>query len=157
VDGLETHFEQRLRDRGLRVTRERREIAAHAFEHFGHFRAADLYESLLRHGHRVSRATVYRTIGHLVETGLIRRHPLGDRRTLYEPILGREHHEHMLCVRCGRILEFVQPEIERLQEDVCRRHGFRPISHTLQIRGICDACRDAPPLGDLTQGARAHE
>jgi Fur family ferric uptake transcriptional regulator len=141
VSGLDGHFEQRLRDRGLRATRERRTILAHAFEHFGHFGAGELFASLRRHGHRVSRATVYRTIAHLVRAGLLRRHELGDRRTLYEPVLGREHHEHMVCVRCGRILEFVENEIERLQEEVCRRHHFSPLSHTLQIQGVCESCR----------------
>lgn len=136
-------MESWLKQRGLRTTRERRIILSHAFEHFGHFEAGDLLESLRRHGQRISRATVYRTIAQLVETGLLRRHDTADRRTFYEPCFGREHHEHMLCVRCGRILEFVQHEIERLQDEVCRAHGFRPLSHTLQIRGVCEACRDA--------------
>jgi Fur family ferric uptake transcriptional regulator len=157
MGGLEKHFEQRLRDRGLRATRERREILAHAFERFGHFRAGELYASLRHDGHRISRATVYRTITHLVETGLLRRHDLGDRRTLYEPVFGREHHEHMVCVRCGKIFEFVQREIERLQEEVCRKHGFRPLSHTLQIRGICGACRHTDSRFDPpVEGTPAH-
>ena len=97
------------------------------------------------------------TIAHLVQTGLLRRHDLGGRRTLYEPVFGREHHEHMVCVRCGRILEFVQHEIERLQEEVCHQHGFRPLSHTLQIRGICEACRHAGPrLGPSIGGTSVH-
>jgi Fur family ferric uptake transcriptional regulator len=152
MNGLEEYFERRLKDRGLRPTRERRVVLSHAFEHFGHFEAGELLVSLRRHGHRVSRATVYRTIAHLVATGLLRRHDLGDRRSFYEPVFGREHHEHLVCVRCGRILEFVQQDIERLQDEVCREHGFRPLSHTLQIRGICEACRGddrrpGPPVG----------
>ena len=55
---------------------------------------------------------------------------------------GRMHHEHMVCVECGRILEFVEEQIERLQDDVCRRHRFHALSHTLQIQGICEACRE---------------
>lgn len=143
MSGLQEYYQKRLRERGLRATRERREILAHAFEHFGHFYAGDLLASLRRHGYDVSRATVYRTLAHLVETGLLRRHDLGDRRTFYEPVFGREHHEHLVCVRCGAILEFVQEEIERLQDQVCREHRFRPLSHTLQIHGICVECRAA--------------
>ena len=56
-----------------------------------------------------------------------------------EPGLGREHHDHMICVMCGGILEFLQPAIERLQADACRKHGFRPLDHTLQIQGVCAA------------------
>ena len=143
--GFEEYYEKRLKERGLRATRERRVILAHAFDHFGHFYAHDLLASLERHGFRVSRATVYRTLAHLVDTGLLRRHELGDRKTFYEPVFGREHHEHMVCVRCGAILEFIQDEIERLQDQVCREHGFRPLSHTLQIHGICKRCRQAGP------------
>jgi Fur family ferric uptake transcriptional regulator len=138
--GLLGHFEKELRERGLRVTAERRTILAHAFEHFGHFCPDELVESLNRHGHGVSRATVYRTLAHLVETGFLRRHELGGRRTIYEPNFGRMHHEHMVCVECGRILEFVEDRIERLQDEVCERYGFRPVSHTLQIHGVCKAC-----------------
>jgi len=141
VGTVEESYEERLKERGLRVTRERRMILSHACEHFGHFYANDLLESLDHHGFRVSRATVYRTLAHLVEKGLLRRHELGDRKTFYEPVLGRKHHEHMVCVRCGKILEFIQDEIERLQDQVCHEHGFRPLSHTLQIQGICKACR----------------
>jgi len=134
-------FERRLRERGLRITAERRRILDHAFRHFWHFDAEELLASLHREGSTVSRATVFRTLGHLVEAGVLRRHPLTDGRAFYEPALGREHHEHLICVECGKILEFVQEEIERLQDEVCREHRFQPLSHTLQIYGTCEACR----------------
>ena len=94
-----------------------------------------------RDGKPVSRATVFRTLGRLVEAGVLRRHPLSDGRAFYEPALGREHHEHLICAECGKILEFVQEEIERLQDEVCREHRFRPLRHTLQIYGVCEACQ----------------
>lgn len=134
-------FERRLRERGLRITAERRRILDHAFRHFWHFDAEELLASLHREGSTVSRATVFRTLGRLVEAGVLRRHPLSDGRAFYEPALGREHHEHLICVECGKILEFVQEEIERLQDEVCRDHSFQPLSHTLQIYGTCEACR----------------
>jgi Fur family ferric uptake transcriptional regulator len=55
-------------------------------------------------------------------------------------VAGHEHHEHLFCVDCGRIIEFVQDDIERLQTEVCRKHRFTPVSHTLQIRGFCEEC-----------------
>jgi len=134
-------FERRLRERGLRITAERRRILDHAFRHFWHFDAEELLASLRRDGTPVSRATVFRTLGRLVEAGVLRRHPLSDGRAFYEPALGREHHEHLICVECGKILEFVQDEIERLQDEVCREHRFQPLRHTLQIYGTCEACR----------------
>jgi Fur family ferric uptake transcriptional regulator len=66
---------------------------------------------------------------------------LADGRVFYEPAVGREHHEHLICVECGKILEFVQEEIERLQDEVCREYRFEPQRHTLQIYGTCEACR----------------
>jgi len=138
---LERCFEKRLRDRGLRVTASRREILDHAFRHFGHFSADELHESLRRHGSRSSRATVYRTLGHLVGAGLLRRYDLPERSALYEPVFGRTHHEHLVCDACGAILEFVQEDIERLQDEICRQHRFRPLRHSLQIHGICDSCQ----------------
>lgn len=134
-------FERRLRDRGLRVTWERRAILREIFRNASHFDADSLL-ARLRSGRRpVSRATVYRTLGHLVETGLIRRVGTGERHARFEPCVGEQHHEHMICDVCGGVLEFVQEEIERLQMEVCRRHRFRPISHTLQIHGVCHDCQ----------------
>jgi Fur family ferric uptake transcriptional regulator len=143
---LQRSFEQRMRRRGLRVTAERRTILEHAFRHYGHFAADSLLRSLKRHGCGISRATVYRTLAHLVEAGLLRRYDLGGRQAIYEPVFGRTHHEHLLCVRCGRMFEFVQRRIEQLQEEVCREHGFLALSHTLQIHGICEQCRGGHEL-----------
>jgi Fur family ferric uptake transcriptional regulator len=142
-------FEQRLRQRGLRMTPGRRAILDYAVRHLGHFDAEELLDTLRHDGVSVSRATVYRTLGHLVEMGLLRRHPMGDRGAFYEGSLGREHHEHLVCVECGAILEFVQKEIEKLQEEVCREHGFQPLRHTLQIYGLCEKCQSDADASDL--------
>ena len=129
-----------LKDRGIRLTAERRTILQGIHSCGGHFDVDALLDHFRRRGDRVSRATVYRTLGTLVELGLLRKIEMGDRQSLYEPVEGREHHEHMICLHCGEIIEFVEPEIERLQEEVCRRSGFIPQDHTLQIYGICRAC-----------------
>ncbi len=131
---------QTLRDRGIRLTAERRSILWGVLTCGGHFDVDGLMGHFRHQGIRVSRATVYRTLNTLVEIGLLRKIELGDRQSLYESIDGREHHEHMICVQCGEILEFVEPEIERLQQEVCRRSGFKPRDHTLQIYGVCHAC-----------------
>jgi Fur family ferric uptake transcriptional regulator len=114
-----------------------------------------LLDHFRHQGVQVSRATVYRTLNTLVEVGLLRKIDMGDRQALYEPTEGREHHEHMICVRCGEILEFVEPEIERLQQEVCRRNGFEPLDHTLQIYGVCQACNCKDIVIDSEGLARA--
>ena len=138
----------KLKDRGIRLTAERRTILEGIHSCGGHFDADTLLDHFRRRGDRVSRATVYRTLGTLVELGLLRKIEMGDRQSLYEPLEGREHHEHMICLHCGEIIEFVEPEIERLQDEVCRRRGFTPQDHTLQIYGICSACTCEPIAGD---------
>ena len=144
MQGFREIFADRLRERGLRATPERMDVLAEAFRQIGHFHASDLYEALRRRGHKTSRATVYRTMGHLVETGLLRKYDMGIGQALYEPELGRTHHEHMVCVECGRIFEFVQNQIEKLQDEVCRAQRFRPLTHSLQIHGICADCQHGP-------------
>lgn len=147
-------FEGWLRERGLRMTAARRVVLDHVFRHFGHFRAADLVDSLREHDAPISRATVYRTLPQLVEAGLLRRHDLGNRETFYEPEYGRQHHEHMVCVACGKIFEFVAEEIEKLQDEICHRHRFEALSHTLQIHGLCRNCRRAGSRDRTAVGAR---
>ena len=111
MHGFREIFANRLRERGLRATPERLAVLAAAFRQVGHFHASDLFEALRRSGDKTSRATVYRTMGHLVDTGLLRKYDMGTGQALYEPELGKTHHEHMVCVECGRIFEFVQQQI----------------------------------------------
>ncbi len=145
-----------LHGRGLRMTAERRAIVKEIRSTEGHFDAEGLVARLERNETKVSRATVYRTVACLVEVGLLRRYDHRDRPAEYESTLWREHHEHMICVACGEVVEFVEEHIEKLQDEVCRRHGFRPLRHTLQIHGLCADCAsradvsnttEAPPLG----------
>jgi Fur family ferric uptake transcriptional regulator len=139
------HAQRALRNRGLRITSGRRVIIGQILAQQGHFDAEQLARGIRETGAKVSRATVYRTVSCLVEVGLLRRYDRGDGPAEYEPTLGREHHEHMICIGCGQVLEFVEDEIERLQDEVCRRHGFRPVRHTLQIHGLCAECAVETP------------
>jgi Fur family ferric uptake transcriptional regulator len=110
-----------------------------------HLTADQLYEMLASRPDsrslRISRATVYRTLALLEQGGFVQGLDLGrESGTLYEHTLGHEHHEHMICLECGRIIEFVDAELERVQEAVVRRHGFQPRGHRLNVFGTCAAC-----------------
>ena len=110
----------------------------------GHFGADDLVASLARRRIPVSRATVYRTLDHLVSGGFVQKIFLSDhgqRRALYERAHGREHHEHMHCITCGRIIEFSDDLLEERQAQTCRRLGFKPLRHSLRIEGFCRSCQ----------------
>lgn len=129
--------------RSLKMTRERRLVLDEIFALQGHFGADDLYLKLVGKKVAVSRATVYRTLEHLVGSGLVQKVYLSDhtqRKALYERAHGREHHEHMHCVSCGRIIEFSDDPLEARQAEVCRRLGFKPLRHSLRIEGICAQC-----------------
>lgn len=133
-------FEVFLRHKGLRVTGQRREILNAAWGTHEHFSAEQLYEWLHGRGSRASRATVYRTLALLVEGGFLAGLDSGQGQMLYEHILGHSHHDHMICLGCGRILEFRCEEIERRQREIANHHHFRLVSHTLTLEGYCARC-----------------
>ena len=137
----EASFAEHLKAKGLKSTPERLEVLRAIFGKERHFAVEDLVQELHRRGHAVSRATIYRTLSLLAEGGLIREAVRGNGFTHYEHVHEAEHHDHLLCTRCGAVVEFESPEIERLQDEICRRHGFTPYAHAHQINGLCRKCR----------------
>ena len=138
-------FEQFLRKRDLRFTRQRQEILRVMYGTHAHVSADDLYEMLQRDARsralRISRATVYRTLSLLAEGGFVEALDLGrDKGVLYEHTLGHEHHDHMICLDCGRIYEFSDDALERAQDRAVRREGFQASSHRLNVFGTCARC-----------------
>jgi Fur family ferric uptake transcriptional regulator len=135
-------FGRYLAGRGLKQTPERRAIVTEVLEIDDHFDPEVLESRLRRKGRRVSRATIYRTLEHLINSGIVRKTSLDleHKITFYENTLVREHHEHMICIGCGDVIEFTSEEIERLQDEVCRKHRFKPVRHTHQIVGYCSKC-----------------
>ena len=136
----EEKFAEFLRRAGLKMTSTRRSVLEEVFRSHDHFDADELYLRLKERQEKVSRATVYRTLILLVSSGLVRKMALGNGRSTYEHVLGHPHHDHLVCVKCGRILEFHHTGIEELQMQVCRDFEFKMLSHTQQIYGICKKC-----------------
>jgi Fur family ferric uptake transcriptional regulator len=137
-----------LRERGQRVTSERLALFDEVFARHGHIDAEELLAGLRRDGVEISRATVYRNLELLVELGLARKQRLGHRRFLYEHVHPGQHHDHLVCTGCGRVVEFVSPGIRALQVEICRAHGFALDRHSLQINGLCNRCAAAPDPED---------
>jgi len=134
-------FKNYLSRRGLRFTPQRRAVLEEVFSIHEHFDAEDLYNRLRNNGSGVSRATVYRTLKHLEECKLVREVLRCQGRAHYEHILGHAHHDHLVCVKCGKVIEFSEPAIEAQQRKICKRHGFKPLEHRLGIQGICEECQ----------------
>lgn len=134
-------FNKFLKERGLRLTPEREAILREVLATKGeHFEPEELHISLRQKEADVSRASVYRTIPLLIEAGIIEEVERVDKHSHYELILGREHHDHMLCLGCGKVIEFLSPEMEKLQDRLCKEHGFTGETHTLEIKGYCKKC-----------------
>jgi Fur family ferric uptake transcriptional regulator len=135
-------FERFLRTRALKLTPQRRRILERVFATHEHFSAERLYGWLrAEDGATVSRATVYRTLGLLVEGGFLESLDTGTGELLYEHVLGHRHHDHLVCVDCGRIEEFHDERIESLQQEAAARKGFSLRYHHLRLFGTCAACR----------------
>ncbi|MBT3216905.1 MAG: transcriptional repressor [Candidatus Marinimicrobia bacterium] len=130
-----------LKKEGLRYTSQRQAIWDEICSSDEHRDVEELFISIRQAGIKVSRATVYRTIDVLVKNNLVRKLDLGDGRSLYEHKIDPTHHDHLVCIRCGRIEEFMMEEIESLQDRIAKKHNFKLIRHIHQLFGICSECR----------------
>jgi Fur family ferric uptake transcriptional regulator len=140
VPQASARFAEYLAKNRLKMTRERRAILDKVLGLRGHFDVEQLLALLHESGLAVSRATLYRTLPRLVDAGLVHKVEMAEGQARYEPMFGRHHHDHMVCLSCGTIVEFESRDIERLQDEVCRRKKFRMTGHTHQIRGYCERC-----------------
>lgn len=141
AQSAEERLREHLRARNLRVTPERLDVLEGVLSHEGHFDAEALLAHLRSHNKSVSRATLYRTLDHLADAGLVHKHHFDEGHALFEHVHGRSHHDHMVCERCGAVIEFVSEQIEALQDQICRQHGFRALRHVHQLFGICRDCQ----------------
>jgi len=128
-----------IRERGLKSTRQREEIACWFFEHRGHVNAEQIYREVREAMPGIGFSTVYRTMKLLVEAGLVAEGHFGGGEARYENL--SSHHDHCICTGCGKIIEFENEQIEQLQDSVADRFGFLLRSHRMELYGLCSACR----------------
>ncbi|MEO8178703.1 MAG: Fur family transcriptional regulator [Deltaproteobacteria bacterium] len=141
---LRAELESVMVRRGLRSTSQRRLILDRLFEIGEHFTADDLIADVRLADASVGSATVYRTLRMLVESGLLEEHHFADHEgTRFELHVNDKHHDHIICMTCGKIREFEEPLIEQLQERVAEQLGFKLESHTHQLYGYCADCSAA--------------
>ena len=136
--------QQKLREylssRGLKLTRERKEILKAIMETHSHFEVDDIFIKLRRKKLKISQTSIYRTLPLLVESGIVLKNTCDRMTARYEHVLGHDHHDHMVCVKCGKIIEFQEDNIEELQVKVSKKHKFKILGHRLVIRGLCEKC-----------------
>ena len=137
----EKDFRKFLKKKDLRCTRERFVILREVLTTREHFEADDIHLRLKEKKFAVSQASVYRTLPLLLEAGIVRKTPCDVMNARYEQVYGTAHHDHMVCLSCGKIIEFKSEKIEELQKTAARRHGFKMMGHRLVISGLCKDCR----------------
>lgn len=133
-------FSEFAAKQGLRSTRQRDVILDIFLSTHQHLNCEELYLKVKASHPGIGFATVYRTLKLLVEAGVAREMTLKDGQTRYEHVLADEHHDHLICTGCNAIVEFEDETIERLQNAIAARHGFRITSHRLELYGLCPAC-----------------
>lgn len=132
---------KQLKDAGLKITMPRvkiLQILEQSSEH--HLSAEDVYKTLLGMGEDVGLATVYRVLTQFESAGLINRHNFEGGYSVFELSQG-EHHDHLVCVKCGRVEEFVDEVIEKHQKMIAERAQFKMTDHALNIYGVCPSCQ----------------
>jgi Fur family transcriptional regulator, ferric uptake regulator len=127
----------------LKATKQREEIFNTFLRSPGHRNLSQIYAQVVKTNPRIGFTTVYRTMKLLTRLGLAAQRKFADGETRYEPVARGEHHDHLICVRCGKIIEFEDDPLETLQKDVAERYRFTISSHRLEIYGLCRNCNSA--------------
>jgi len=140
IDHLRGVLRTYMLKKGLRSTDQRRLIVETFFGSPSHITIEQLLGHVRAIDPKVGYATVYRTLKLLAECGIAHERRFGESVTRYELAHDDEHHDHLICVECGEISEFEEPAIERLQDEIAKRAGFRVRSHKHELYGVCAAC-----------------
>jgi Fur family transcriptional regulator, ferric uptake regulator len=141
-------FRRYLHGEKLKFTPERAMMLDAVLRKEGLFEPEQLVDDLKALGHRVSRATVYRTLAHLQDAGICKQVFFDNRQSYYEVIAGRQAYDYLICVATGRVIEFSSEKLRTLRDEICREHGFEPLSHQFHIFGLS-------PEGSAQRGQKA--
>ncbi len=141
-DAILARLDAFIRKKGLRKTPQRDAIVRVAFSSDEHFTSEELFDRVRRNNAGASRATVYRTISLLVEAGLLHEIDLGSDLKTYDPnFVDKPTHNHLVCIDCGKVLEFEDSHLELLNDCLTRRMGFRPVRQSIKIEACCEQLR----------------
>lgn len=133
-------FEWYLKDKGIRRSRQRDHILDVFLKNERHLTMAEIYDSVRKKYSNIGYATVYRAMKVICDSGLASEIEFGHGAARFEHKYGHEHHDHLICLKCGRFVEVVSSQIERLQKQLAEEHDFTPVKHKMQIFGFCKRC-----------------
>ena len=135
-------FRSFISQRGLRNTPEREEIIREIFSTHDHFDVDELYLRMREKGSKVSKASIYRNIPLIMECGLIKEVWHENGHMHYEHIYGHAHHCHIRCIRCGKVIEFVEKQLRQIEKRLAEQYDFEIVDHNLDIIGYCSECKN---------------
>ena len=136
-------FLEHIQKEGLRRTAQRDLILEIFLKTEDHLTSEDLYWLVQKQDPNVGQTTVYRTLKLLTDAGLAREVRFGDNKTYYEHHYNHEHHDHMICTECGKVIEFYSGELEAMQDEMADKYNFKPTHHSLRIWGLCEECQSS--------------
>ena len=134
-------FTNFLKENGHRITNERLLVLENLFSNESHIDAENLFIKMRGKGLKVSRATVYNTLQLLLQSKLIKRSHFGETHQHYEP-LSDKHHHHLICSKCGKVIEFTSNALDKVQNHVCSQYNFNFLHSSFQIIGVCKECSE---------------
>jgi len=140
-------FRRYLHGNKLKFTPERAMILDTVLRQTGLFEAERLVAEVQRLGHRVSRATAYRTLAHLQDAGILKQVFLDNKQSYYEVIAGRQTYDYLICVASGKVIEFSSDKLKKLRDEICQEHGFLPLSHQFHLFGLSPEAQAAQADG----------
>jgi len=155
-------FLKHIQKKGLKRTSQRELILDVFLRTEEHLSNEDLYQLVKKEDPTVGQTTVYRTLKILTEAGLAREVRFGDGRTHYEHNYKHQHHDHMICSECGKIIEFFSAELEAIQDQMAAKHDFEIRQHLLRMIGVCSECRreqnqNAPDSDDAIEARNSDD
>jgi len=139
--GAKDIFITYIREKGLRNTRQREVILDAFLSADKHITVEELFNMIKKKNPEIGYATVHRNLGLFGECGLADEIKIGKQKTRYEQKIGQEHHDHLVCLKCGRFIEVRDERIEKLQDKLAEANDFLPQKHKLEIYGLCKKCR----------------
>jgi Fur family ferric uptake transcriptional regulator len=145
-------FRRYLHGQKLKFTPERAMILDAVLRQTGLFEADRLAIDLRELGHRVSRATVYRTLAHLQDAGILKQVFFDNKQSYYEVIAGRQAYDYLICVSTGKVIEFNSEKLKKLRDEICREHGYEPLSHQFHIFGLSPEAKLGGKRGGAENG-----
>ncbi len=138
----EKFFTDFLSTKKLRLTSQRKIIFNEFMTRNTHIDTDELFSKMKTIDKNIGLATIYRTLKLLTEAGIVREVKFGNEKPVYEAVIGRTHHDHLICSECGENIEFNDPELEAMQESIAKKYGYQLTGHSMYLTGLCSKCRD---------------